>query len=131
MSHLKQEELQHLRTLLEERRRVLSAEMRELLHDFENQHHQDLAGMVSDAGDESVANMLTHIGTAIADRDVQELRQIEVARGRLAAGEYGVCAGCGGEIPYERLAASPTVAGCIECQERTEKTSLLGGALML
>ena len=37
----------------------------------------------------------------------QELRQIEAALARIAAGEYGACTRCGAEIAPERLASLP------------------------
>jgi hypothetical protein len=37
------------------------------------------------------------------------------ALARLTAGGYGVCAGCGGPIGADRLAARPDAARCITC----------------
>ncbi len=57
------------------------------------------------------------------DRDVAELRELDAAAERLAAGTYdGSCADCGGEIEVERLFARPGVTRCIACQRRYEKT---------
>lgn len=44
-----------------------------------------------------------------------ELADIERALARIAAGTYGVCARCGGEIAVARLDARPTAELCIEC----------------
>jgi len=55
-------------------------------------------------------------------RDVEELRQIEAARQRLADGSYGICTDCGVDIGFERLHAEPEAARCIDCQRRHEKT---------
>jgi DnaK suppressor protein len=128
MSRLKQEELGHLRVLLEARRKELRAELRELLRQSGDQQYRELAGMAADAGDDPDADLLADIGAAIADRHAHELRDIEAARARLTAGDYGACVDCGGEIAYERLVAFPTVARCITCQERAEKPLAHGGA---
>jgi len=127
MSHLDQKELHGLAAVLEERRGVLRTELRELLHASGDERYKELAGMVADLGDASVADLLADIDTAIADRHVHELREIEVARARLASGDFGICADCGGEIAYERLAAYPTAARCIACQERAERGYAHGG----
>jgi DnaK suppressor protein len=61
-------------------------------------------------------------------RDLAELRDLEAARLRLAAGTYGTCADCGGDIGYERLRANPAAQRCIACQTRHEKTFAGPGA---
>lgn len=45
----------------------------------------------------------------------QELRMIEAALARLAAGDYGICAKCGAEIAPERLDALPFTPFCRDC----------------
>ncbi|MBL8560983.1 MAG: TraR/DksA C4-type zinc finger protein [Gemmobacter sp.] len=47
----------------------------------------------------------------------QELRMIEAALGRIAAGDYGTCARCGAEIAAERLAAVPYTPFCRACAQ--------------
>lgn len=44
-----------------------------------------------------------------------EIRMIEAALGRVAAGEYGHCAKCGAEIGEARLDALPYTPFCREC----------------
>jgi RNA polymerase-binding transcription factor DksA len=55
------------------------------------------------------------------DRQIQELRDIEAAFGRLKEGGYGVCVDCGQDIAFPRLLAYATAKRCISCQERHEK----------
>ena len=43
------------------------------------------------------------------------IAEIDEALERLAAGIHGTCAGCGGAIGDERLAAMPTTQACIAC----------------
>lgn len=48
------------------------------------------------------------------------LAEIEAALGRLEEGEYGVCQGCGAEIPKRRLHALPWARFCLRCAERRQ-----------
>lgn len=50
-----------------------------------------------------------------------ELRQIERARERLAAGDYGQCSDCGEAIAPARLLAQPTATRCTACQSAAEQ----------
>lgn len=47
-----------------------------------------------------------------------ELRALDAADERLAAGTYGTCARCGGLIAPERLDALPAATSCIRCADR-------------
>jgi RNA polymerase-binding transcription factor DksA len=122
MKHLKHSQIAHLDRKLEERNRELREEIRALLLQSDVEHHRDLAGMVGDVGDESVANLLADLDAAFIDRHVRDLREVEGARSRLAAGSYGVCVRCGQGIGYERLAVYPTAVRCFACEAQHEKT---------
>lgn len=128
MKHICPHDLSRLRGLLDERERALREDIRRLLLESDEQHHRDLAGMVADPGDESVANLLVDLDVAFIDRHVHELREIDAARKRMAAGNYGMCADCGGEIEIERLFAFPEAMRCTRCQAQREKTYAQGGA---
>ena len=45
----------------------------------------------------------------------QQLAAIDVALGKLTAGQYGICERCGQPIGAERLAARPAAQTCIRC----------------
>lgn len=62
---------------------------------------------------------------AAAQRDADELRDVEAALARLHEPEYGRCSACGADIPYERLRASPAARLCLPCQERQERAHRL------
>ncbi|MFN7085687.1 MAG: TraR/DksA family transcriptional regulator [Burkholderiales bacterium] len=126
MSELTAAQIAEIRAQLLQRSRELKQEIREILIRSDEQHHKDLAGAVEDAGDAAVADMLIDIDTALVDRRVAELREIESAFQRMAKGIFGNCADCGLEIGYERLAAYPVAARCARCQERYEKNHLRG-----
>ena len=55
-------------------------------------------------------------------RDAEaEVLRIHAARRRLADATYGVCEGCGAEIPEGRLEILPFAALCVACAERVER----------
>lgn len=45
----------------------------------------------------------------------RELAALDAARGRLEAGDYGLCVDCGGAIPLERLTLLPAALRCVPC----------------
>lgn len=53
--------------------------------------------------------------------------EVEAALGRLDDGTYGRCAGCGAEIPRERLAARPEARLCVDCQDAEDGRTAPGG----
>jgi len=122
MSYLSQEQTMQIGQLLRERRRTLRNEIREGLLKSGEAHHNDMAGMVSDAGDESVANMLEDVEIAEVERDLRELREVEGALARIDRSDFGGCADCGESIGYSRLKASPAAIRCHACQERRERS---------
>lgn len=56
-----------------------------------------------------------------AARDLRELQEVDDALGRLDAGTYGDCAGCGEAIAAARLTALPSVRLCAGCQAALER----------
>lgn len=63
------------------------------------------------------------LAMAIDQRETEELKAIDDALKRIAAGNYGECTDCGIDIPPARLHASPTTLRCLGCQERAERSS--------
>jgi RNA polymerase-binding transcription factor DksA len=106
----------------QQRREALLDELRRDAARVREEQFGELAGPVTDIGDESVAALLSDLDQAELSRDVAELREVEAARKRLADGSYGICADCGAGIAFERLLAEPAAARCVECQGHHEKT---------
>ncbi len=52
---------------------------------------------------------------AFTDAEQQELRDIEDALTRIAQGEFGRCARCGGAMGRHRLRAVPEARHCLTC----------------
>ena len=97
-------------------------DMRAALLQSGDQKYIDLAGMVHDLGDEAVADELIDLDDALIGRHLQELREIEAAKRRLADGSTHRCIGCNGDIGYKRLLAYPVAVRCMVCQGKHEKT---------
>jgi RNA polymerase-binding transcription factor DksA len=68
-----------------------------------------------------VANALIDLDHVLSERHVRELREVEAARARLAAGCIGDCVDCADVIGFERLMANPVAVRCVECQAVHEK----------
>ena len=115
-------QLAGLKRAMDARDRQLRDDIRSALVQSGDQKYIDLAGQVHDLGDEAVANELIEMENALIERHVRELREIEMARERLAQSEINECIECGGEIGFKRLLANPAAVRCIDCQGRIEKT---------
>jgi DnaK suppressor protein len=113
--------ISNLKQLLENRRKWLIEEIRLELTNSGEQSHADLAGSVSDFGDNSVADMLIDVNIATIDRQVHELRDIESTLVRIGQFGYGNCSECGMEIGYDRLKLQPTATRCVPCQTNYER----------
>lgn len=122
MVNFRIEQAETLKQRLNVRYRDLIEQVRDELERSGERHYIELAGRVRDRGEKSVGDLLADLGTAIVDRHVRELRDIEAALARMVSGTYGECADCGVEIGFERLQAYPTARRCVFCQEQREKT---------
>jgi len=122
MSDLTHHQLQELRGVLEAREGALREEILEELKASRESRWSDLAGSVHDFADESVADQLSDIDSALVHRHLQELRALALARQRMTGGSYGACEDCEGPIGFARLKAWPTAQRCVRCQEQHEKT---------
>jgi RNA polymerase-binding protein DksA len=120
MPVLTPEQTSQLAHALSARQKSLLEEVRDELERSGEQHYIDLAGRVTDSGDQAVADVLADLDAAIIDRQVKELRDIDAAQGRIRAGSYGVCIDCGQDVTFERLRAYPTAKRCIQCQTTRE-----------
>jgi DnaK suppressor protein len=76
------------------------------------------SGDVIDAALDSVQD---EISSQLAEVESRELARIEIALERMRTGQYGVCEGCGINIPMARLTALPYATCCIKCQREAER----------
>jgi DnaK suppressor protein len=116
----------------EEIRRSLQARYDELSMEYDKalveSHEVRMVEVTDTAGDDQADN-----GTKTAERDTAQslLRtildrraQFERAMARLDEGAYGVCEGCGAQIPPERLEIFPSATSCVTCQESRERRAM-------
>src|SRR5215472_15681718 len=75
---------------------------------------------VGDREDAALRAQAGDIGEAEEERDLVELRQVEAALHRIAAGRYGECVDCGLPISLARLFVQPSAQRCEACQEERE-----------
>ena len=121
MSELSEAQIRKLEKLLRERQARLREEISAALASSSIERHRELAGIVHDAGDDSVADLLTDVNLQGMDRDGRELTEITAALQRMQRGTYGVCIDCERDIGYARLEAQPTAMRCIEDETRHEQ----------
>ena len=122
MPTLKASQLKHFRQVLDEHKLNLQKEIRAEMVRTGNEYYAEIAGGVTDTGDESVATLFADLGQALAGRLIEQLRDIDVAIRRMDEGRYGLCVDCGGEVDAQRLNAYPTAKRCMACQTQHEKT---------
>lgn len=120
MTKLTSSELEYLQNLLDERKPIMREEIRAGLKRMRVEGYEELLSGTSDAGDESLASVLTDITNADVIRDADELQDIFAAEARMTAGSYGVCIDCDEPIRYARLVAYPTAKRCFACQQAHE-----------
>jgi RNA polymerase-binding protein DksA len=127
MAELTNKQIETLKKRMLERQRTLVAEVNEQRSRTAEDGNEDVLGGVGDAGDESVQRMVIDLHLQEAGRDLEELRDIDVALRRIDDDDYGDCEQCGNEIGYARLEVQPTATRCIECQSQYEKTYAVKG----
>lgn len=109
-----------LRNLLAERKRKLWAELREDIFAQTGAELHSQYDIPQDIGEQSILDLLSDAGLAIADIRRSQLTQLEEAQRRLEMGTYGSCEGCGEKIDMQRLKLVPFAPYCIECQRKQE-----------
>ncbi len=126
MTALSQHQMDVLRRAMDER---WDRELREIRsvaeRSIDDRLQEALLGRAADRLDEALAEIWQRSDHAIVRQDIQDVRDIDAARARIANGTYGVCIECGQEIGYERLLAYPTAKRCIGCQREHERRRLV------
>jgi len=62
------------------------------------------------------------------ERTSSRLGEVRAALRRLAAGTFGICAGCEEDINLKRLTAIPWTSYCIVCQEAADREQNAAGS---
>jgi len=117
---LTQPQLEEIKSLLEERKRLIEEEIRKgFSRALEDSEEETTVVDVSE-GDESHVDVGKEMSFQVISRRSSELKQIKEALLRIASGDYGVCEECGNPIRFERLKAMPFAQLCKGCQEDSE-----------
>lgn len=96
------------RTTLLDRRAELVGRLQEVEHELDKTPTKDLEDFSSERQGDEVLEALGQV-------ELAEVRRIDAALGRIEAGTYGECLGCGDMISEARLAVLPDTALCKEC----------------
>lgn len=113
-------QIQNFKKVLDDHFFEVREEIRLELLKSDDQTYIDLAGLVHDTAEASVADLLVDLQLADIDRHVREIRDIDAALLRIAAGKYGVCSDCERSVAIDRLQAYPTAKRCHRCQVKHE-----------
>lgn len=120
---LSAEELSAFRQQLQNRERQLLSELRSGKEQSQAESFKELAGEAPDAGDASVADVVTDGISAERQRDYEELGEVQAALTRIEDGSFGICLRCGKPIDKSRLQALPTAKYDLQHQEEVERQS--------
>jgi DnaK suppressor protein len=112
--------------LLNERMEALRSEMDRIRARKREEPASRMAGEAPDAADQSMVAVTIETESAQLQRDELELRQVDEALGRIAAGSYGICFRCGKPIERARLEANPAARRHASCQEDHDREVRLG-----
>jgi RNA polymerase-binding transcription factor DksA len=119
-------DLPYFERKLRDRMEQLRKEIRDARAREQDEQFTRIAGEARDAVDASVANLTVDTTNAEILRDEDELREIDEALGRVAAGSYGICLRCGQPIERARLEAYPAARRHAHCQEAHDAEIKLG-----
>ena len=75
---------------------------------------------VTDAKDSADVEARVVVADAEVERDLAELRDVNLALQRVEDGTYGICNDCGNRIDPRRVLAQPTALRCLDCQALAE-----------
>lgn len=113
MANFTEDQLAQLKTALHERYLALQEGVQNELAHTNDIRDSERSEYLDDTPDD--------IDTALIDRQINEMRELEMSMEYLNELEFGDCIDCGNEIGFERLLAYPSAQRCIECQSKYEK----------
>jgi len=108
--------------MLEERRTVLSAQVRQQVRDVRTD--KDIDRGRGDRDEAMEFDQQGDVDLTIIQMRVSALDQVERALRRLGDGHYGECQECGDDIAEARLRALPFAVRCLHCEAAREGAAL-------
>ena len=106
-------------------RTVLETKQADLVHMIRNRDGIAIEKS-ADALDEVQYATERELAIRSLDRDSNLLRNVRAALERIEEGSFGVCLHCDENISPKRLAAGPSTAYCIVCQELADRSQYDG-----
>jgi DnaK suppressor protein len=82
------------------------------------EHAREL--LIQDSDDLSRRQNVRDQDMARTDHDLQSIGAVSQALRRLRGDDYGLCIGCGSDIPFDRLVVEPWAMRCVSCQAARE-----------
>ncbi len=95
-------------------------EINRRLHDITEEVRHSDGPLPSDFSEQATERENEEVIDALGEASRRELAQINQTLAHIDAGDYGICAGCGCEIPEARLKALPHTIYCVACAEKRE-----------
>jgi DnaK suppressor protein len=114
---MRRQELARVRALLEGQLAELLGHGTETVHEMAGQAGEELP----DPNDRASREADRSHALRLRDRDRKLIAKIEEALGRIEAGTFGRCEGCGGRISPARIKARPVATFCIDCKREAER----------
>ena len=101
-------DLNHQKQTLLRRRAELLGDLAEIEDQLDDAPPQDWEDRATERQGDEVLE-------ALGQHDLDEVRRIDAALGRIADGSYGICVKCGAAISDARLASLPDTPFCKSC----------------
>lgn len=98
----------HFKKLLQHRKDEILNRLQKIDKDLGRSRNADSEEQATEAENDEVLEEFGHVGS-------DELKAIDAALDRIAAGTYGVCVRCGEDISPERLEIVPQTPFCKDC----------------
>jgi RNA polymerase-binding protein DksA len=118
-------ELEHFRDLLLERRRELVGDMSQMELEALRTNGSNLSTLPMHMADMGTDNYEQEFTLGLVEKDRHQLREINVALGKIQNGTYGVCEGTGKPISKPRLEAQPWARYSIEYAREQERGRMI------
>jgi len=112
--------------LLKECEKRLLEEREKIIHSYmeKQETQQRISEEYKEPSDMEDLGQMTYTEAMLdklSQRDMFILREIDYALEKIKNGTYGICEGCGIDIPEERLCAIPWTRFCAKCAEQYEQ----------
>ena len=115
---MQESELNYFKETLKSRNEQIVKNITDVNHELSQLNSLEL----NDEGDHASVNNNSMVESAIVQQQEQELREITIALGKIATGDYGTCEMCEDDIGFQRLKVKPHAIYCIDCREIVEKS---------